>query len=207
MSEPTRKQQRILDFILKWKQSAGNSPTFQEIADHFRFRSLNSVTKHLRLLKQKGLLACDSGKARSLQITSPLAKLRSRIVDIPILGSIPAGMPESREQDVEGLVSVDTSSLGFPPTRNTFALRIKGNSMIGKHICDGDIVILEFGAEPRDGQVVAAYVDGQSTLKTFIVKNGKPYLRAENPNYRDIIPAQELTIQGVLKGLIRKTND
>jgi repressor LexA len=206
MSEPTRKQQRILDFILKWQQVEGVTPSFQEIADHFRFRSLNSVTKHLRLLKQKGLLASDSGKARSLQITSPLAKLRSRIVDIPILGSIPAGMPESREQDVEGLVSVDTSSLGFPPTRNTFALRIKGNSMIGKHICDGDIVILEFGAEPRDGQVVAAYVDGQSTLKTFIIKNGKPYLRAENPNYRDIVPAQELTIQGVLKGLIRKTD-
>jgi repressor LexA len=206
MSEPTRKQQRILDFILKWKQSGGNSPTFQEIADHFRFRSLNSVTKHLRLLRQKGFLESDSGKARSLRITSPLAKLRSRIVDIPIFGSIPAGMPESREQDVEGLTSVDTSSLGFIPTRNTFALRIRGNSMIGKHICDGDIVILEFGAEPRDGQVVAAYVDGQSTLKTFIVKNGKPYLRAENPNYRDIIPAQELTIQGVLKGLIRKTD-
>ncbi len=79
--------------------------------------------------------------------------------------------------------------------------------MIGKYICDGDIVVLEFGAEPRSGQVVAAFVDGQSTLKTFIVKNGKPYLRAENPKYPNIVPAEVLTIQGVFKGLIRKTND
>jgi repressor LexA len=206
MNELTAKQQKIVDFILKRQRTDGITPTQQEIADEFRYTSPNSVTQHLRLIRQKGHLKSDSGKARSLRITSPLTKLRSRVVDIPIFGSIPAGPPESREQEVEGLVSVDTSSLGFIPTRNIFALRIKGNSMIGKHICDGDIVILEFGAEPRDGQVVAAYVDGQSTLKTFVIKNGKPYLRAENPNYRDIIPAQKLTIQGVFKGLIRKTD-
>ena len=79
--------------------------------------------------------------------------------------------------------------------------------MIGRQICSGDIAIFEFGAEARNGQIVAAFVDGQSTLKTFIVKNGKPYLRAENPKYPNIIPAEELTIQGVFKGLIRKTND
>jgi repressor LexA len=206
MIELTKRQRQVLDFIQSVRRSTESSPTLREIATHFRFKSSRAAADHLVALKRKGFIESDSGKARSLRITSPLAKLRSRIVDIPILGSIPAGMPESREQDVEGLVSVDTSSLGFPPTRNTFALRIKGNSMIGKHICDGDIVILEFGAEPRDGQVVAAYVDGQSTLKTFIIKNGKPYLRAENPNYRDIIPAEVLTIQGVFKGLIRKTD-
>ena len=207
MNEPTRKQQRILDFILKWRQSAGNSPSFQEIADHFGFRSLNSVTKHLRLLRQKRLLDSASGKARSLRITSPLAKLRSRLADIPIFGSIPAGTPQTREQEAEGCTTVDVKSLGFTPTRNTFALRVSGDSMIGKHICSGDIAIFEFGADARNGQIVAAYVDGQSTLKTFIVKNGKPFLRAENPKYPNIIPAEELTIQGVFKGLIRKTND
>jgi repressor LexA len=76
--------------------------------------------------------------------------------------------------------------------------------MIGKNICDGDIVILEFGHEPRSGQIVAAYIDGASTLKTFLLKGGKPYLRAENPKYPDLIPAQELTIQGVFKALIRR---
>jgi repressor LexA len=207
MKAATRIQQRILDFILKRQDADGFTPTFQEIADHFNFRSLNSVTTHLRLLRQKGLLDASSGKARSLRVISLLDKLRSRIVDIPIYGSIPAGTPQDREQEAESCTTVDIKSIGFIPTRNTFALRVSGDSMIGKFICDGDIVILEFGAEPRNGQVVAAYVDGQCTLKTFIVKNGKPYLRAENPKYRDIIPAHELTIQGVLKGLIRKTND
>ena len=165
------------------------------------------MAQHLRLIRQKGHLKSDSGKARSLRITSPLAKLRSRLADIPIFGSIPAGTPQTREQEAEGCTTVDVKSLGFTPTRNTFALRVTGDSMIGKYICDGDIVILEFGAEPRNGQIVAAFVDGQSTLKTFIVKNGKPYLRAENPKYPNIIPAEKLTIQGVFKGLIRKTND
>jgi repressor LexA len=204
MSELTSKQQKIVDFILKRQRTDGITPTQQEIADEFGFSSPNSVTQHLRLIRQKGHLKSDSGKARSLRITSPLAKLRSRLADIPIFGTIPAGIPQTREQDAEGCTTVDVKSLGFAPTRNTFALRVTGDSMIGKYICDGDIVVLEFGAEPRNGQVVAAYVDGQSTLKTFIVKNGKPYLRAENPKYRDIIPAENLTIQGVLKGLIRK---
>lgn len=207
MKDLTPKQQRIVDFILKRQRADGITPTQREIGDEFGFTSPNSVTQHLRLIRQKGHLKSAAGKARSLRITSPLAKLRSRLADIPIFGSIPAGIPQTREQEAEGCTTVDVKSLGFAPTRNTFALRVTGDSMIGKYICDGDIVVLEFGAEPRNGQVVAAYVDGQSTLKTFIIKNAKPYLRAENPKYRDIIPAQDLTIQGVLKGLIRKTND
>jgi repressor LexA len=79
--------------------------------------------------------------------------------------------------------------------------------MIGRHILDGDVVVLEHGPDPRDGQIVAALVDGESTLKTFVVKNGKPWLRAENPKYPDLIPAQELMIQGVFKALIRKAKE
>lgn len=204
MSSPTRKQQKILDFVERWQRSVGTTPTFQEIADHFGFRSLNSVTEHVRLLRQKGFLLNEPGRARSLRVTSPLAKLRSRIVDIPLFGSIPAGFAADREQEAEGCVSVDVETIQFKPTRNTFALRVTGDSMIGKHICDGDIVVLEHGAEPRNGQVVAALIDGASTLKTFVTKNGKTYLRAENPKYPDLIPAHELMIQGVFKALIRR---
>jgi len=207
MSELTTRQQKIVDFIVKRQRTHGITPTRREISDEFGFTSPNSVTQHLRLIRQKGHLQSDSGKARSLRIISPLSKLRRETADIPLFGSIPAGAPQTHEQEANGCVSVDMGSIGFKPTRNTFALRVKGDSMIGKFICDGDIVILEFGAEPRHGQVVAAFVDGQSTLKTFLIKNGKPFLRAENPKYRDIIPAEELTIQGVLKGLIRKTDD
>jgi repressor LexA len=192
---------------LKYQQANGSMPSSQEIAAQFGFRSPNAVTGHLRLLRKKGVIASEPRKARSLRVTSPLARLRSRIVDIPFYGSIPAGMTQAREQDAEGCVSVDVESIGFKPSRNTFALRVTGDSMIGRHILDGDVVVLEHGPDPRNGQVVAALIDGASTLKTFVVKNGKPWLRAENPKYPDLIPAQELMIQGVFKALIRKAKE
>ena len=102
---------------------------------------------------------------------------------------------------------MDIESIGFKPTRNSFALRVTGDSMMGRHILAGDVVVLEHGPEPHNGQVVAALIDGESTLKTFVLKGGKPYLRAENPKYPDLIPAQELMIQGVLKALIRKASE
>lgn len=207
MTDLTRKQQQILDFIQKWQRTDGATPTFQEIADQFGFRSLNSVTEHVRLLRQKGALATEPGKARSLRVTAPLQKLRSRTVDIPLFGSIPAGLAERREQEAEGCVTVDIESIGYKPTKNAFALRVTGDSMIGRHILDGDFVILEHGPEPRNGQIVAALIDGESTLKSYVVKGGKPYLRAENPKYPNLIPAQELMIQGVLKALIRKARE
>src|SRR5271156_6509843 len=132
INELTAKQQKIVDFISKRQRVDGITPTQQEIAGEFGFTSPNSVTQHLRLIRQKGHLKSVSGKARSLQIIPPLAKLRSQLADIPIFGSIPAGTPQSREQDAEGCTTVDIKSLGFIPTRNTFALRVTGDSMIGK---------------------------------------------------------------------------
>lgn len=76
--------------------------------------------------------------------------------------------------------------------------------MIGKHIVNGDIVVCEHGREPRDGDVVAALIDNQSTLKTFVRKRRKPFLRAENPKYPDLVPAEELVIQGVVTTVIRQ---
>jgi repressor LexA len=207
MKALTRIQQQILDFIQKFQQTTGLMPSRKEIAEHFGFRSPNAVTGHLRLMRKKGIIASEPDKARSLRVTSPLLKLRSLVVDIPLFGSIPAGMPQSRDQEAEGCVSVDIESIGCKPTRNAFALRVTGDSMVGKHILDGDFVVMEHGPEPRNGQIVAALIDGASTLKTFLIKNGKPYLRAENPKYPDLMPAQELMIQGVFKALIRRAKE
>jgi repressor LexA len=79
--------------------------------------------------------------------------------------------------------------------------------MIGRHILDGDFVVMEHGPEPRSGQIVAALIDGASTLKTFVMTGGKPYLKAENAKYPDLMPAQELMIQGVFKALIRRAKE
>jgi repressor LexA len=204
MTGLTRAQRRVLDFIEAEVFAGRITPTLREIASRFGFRSHRAAACHLEALKRKGFIESDTGKARSLRVISPLAKLRSRRGDIPLFGSIPAGLPETREQEAEGCVSVDVESIGFKPTRNTFALRVSGDSMIGRHILDGDIVVLEHGPEPRHGDIVAALIDGESTLKTFLSKSGKLYLKAENPKYPDLIPAQELMIQGVFKALIRR---
>lgn len=207
MSELTKKQRRILDFIQSVQLAGDVAPTLREICAHFGFKSSKAAADHVAALKRKGFIAWEAGKARSLRVISPLAKLRRQIVDIPLFGSIPAGAPQTREQDAEGCVSVDIATIGYKPTRNAFALRVTGDSMIGQHILNGDFVVLEHGPEPRNGQIVAALIDGASTLKTFVIKGGKPFLKAENPKYPDLIPAQELMIQGVFKALIRRTKD
>jgi repressor LexA len=204
MNALTKQQRAIRDFIAAELAEGRPAPSHREIARHFGFASSYAAACHIRALHKKGELAAEPGKARSLRLASPLHQFRSRLAHIPLFGSIPAGLAQTREQDAEGCVSVDIETIGFKPTRNTFALRVTGDSMIGRHILDGDIVVLEHGPEPRNGDIVAALIDGDSTLKTFLKKNGKPYLKAENPKYPDLLPAEELMIQGVFKALIRK---
>jgi repressor LexA len=126
------------------------------------------------------------------------------VVSVPIYGSIPAGPPEDTTQEEEGCVLIDVETLGIKPTARTFGLKVRGDSMIGKSIVDADIAIIEHGVQPRSGDVVAALIDGQVTLKTFVMQRGKPYLRAENPRYPNLIPREELQIQGVMVALVRK---
>jgi repressor LexA len=123
---------------------------------------------------------------------------------VPIYGSIPAGLPQDSTQEEESCVLIDVDTLGIKPTTRTFGLKVRGDSMIGKCIREGDIAVIEHGVEPRPGDTVAALIDGQVTLKTFVTQRGKPYLRAENPRYPDLIPQEELQIQGVMIALVRK---
>jgi repressor LexA len=204
MPELTRQQRAIRDFIEREVAAGRPCPSQREIAGRFGFASKTAVVCHIRALVKKGALAIDAGKARSLRLMSPARAARPATVGIPLFGSIPAGFGREREQEAGECIPVTIESIGFKPTRNTFALRVSGDSMIGRHICDGDIVVLEHGPEPRPGQIVAALVDRKSTLKTFVVKNGKPFLKAENPKYPDLIPSEELMIQGVMCALIRR---
>ena len=204
MPELTRRQQQIADYIDRSQREGGGAPSYREIAAHFGFASPGSVVNHVRALRRKGVLPEETGQARSLRVQSPLAAFRKRVVDIPVYGVIPAGFPEDRRQEARGCVSIDIGTLGLRPTPRTFALEVRGDSMLGKCILDGDLVVLEHGLTPRNGDVVAALIDNESTLKTFLLNRGKPFLRAENPKYPDLIPAQELVIQGVMVALIRK---
>ena len=204
MAELTKRQRQIVDFIDRHRHNTGVAPSYKEIADQFGFRSPTTVADHLRLIRKKGALTSQPGQARSLHVISPFHALRKRVVDIPVYGSIPAGFADERKQEAKGCVSIDIETLGLKPTPRTFALEVRGDSMIGKHIMNGDLVVLEHGMTPRNGDVVAALIDNESTLKTFIMERNKPFLRAENPRYPKMIPASELVIQGVMVALIRK---
>jgi repressor LexA len=127
-----------------------------------------------------------------------------RITDIPIYGQIPAGMATLTEQTIEGHISLDTRSVNASKNGRTFALRVRGDSMIDAHILDGDIVILEDRKDVQNGDIVAALIDGETTLKRYVTEHGRPYLKAENPLYPNLVPARELRIQGVLVSLVRK---
>ena len=196
----TERQKSVLDFIQREQREKGFTPSTREIQSHFRFASQTSVMQYLAALERKGFLQRHAGKARAL--ITPVQKVR--IHDVPIYGQIPAGMSALTEQDVEGHVSLDTRSANVSKNHGTFALRVRGDSMIGAHILDGDVVILEQSKEVHNGDIVAALIDGETTLKRYVVDHGRPYLKAENSRYPNLIPARELKIQGVMVSLVRK---
>lgn len=175
-------------------------PSTREIQEHFGFASQTAAVSHLKALEKKGVITRLEGKARGLIFTDSLA--REPIVDIPIFGMIPAGFGEDTAPEPEGCLSVDTRSLGITRSAKTFALRVRGDSMINAHILDGDHVVIE-RKEPKDQDVVAALIDGETTLKRYVLNNRQPFLKAENPKFPDLIPARELVIQGVMVGLVR----
>ncbi len=207
MNELTQIQRRVFEFVRDKLASGDPAPTPREIAAKFGWSSKRAAECHIEALIRKGWLTSEPGKARSLRLADAAQTVRRAVFEVPVFGTIPAGFGSEREQEADECIPVTIDSIGFKPTRNTFALRVSGESMIGKHICDGDIVVLEHGPDPRPGQIVAALIDRKSTLKTFVLKNGKPFLKAENPKYPDLIPSDELMIQGVFRALIRKTKD
>ena len=196
----TDRQKGILEFIQSEQREKGITPSTREIQHHFGYASQTSVMQYLGALERKGFLDRHARKARAL--ITPVQKVR--ITDVPIYGQIPAGMATLTEQNVEGHVSLDTSSVNASKNGRTFALRVRGDSMIDAHILDGDIVILEDRKDVQNGDIVAALIDGETTLKRYVMEHGRPYLKAENPLFPNLVPARELRIQGVMISLVRK---
>src|SRR6202022_2014741 len=135
----TDRQRSILDFIQNEQREKGITPSTREIQKHFRFASQTSVMQYLAALERKGFLNRHARKARAL--ITPVQKVR--ITDIPIYGQIPAGMATLTDQTIEGHVSLDMRSANVSKGGKTFALRVRGDSMIDAHILDGDLVLLE----------------------------------------------------------------
>ncbi len=197
----TTRQQELLDYLRSYQRTQGVMPSTRDIQKHFGFSSQTAAMSHLRALEKKGVIQRHAHKARAVVFPEDLD--RAEIIDIPVFGTIPAGMSEAdMVQHAETCISVDVNTLGIPRTTKSFALKVRGDSMIGAHICSGDLVILEI-KEPRQRDIVAALIDGETTLKRYLLNDSQPYLKAENPEFPDLIPARELAIQGVMIAMIR----
>ena len=199
----TTRQQEIFDYLRTESRTTGLMPSTREIQHYFGFASQTAAMSHLRALEKKGTIQRVPGKARAVIFPEDLD--REEIRDIPVYGRIAAGYAEATAPEPEGFLSIDINSLGSTKKAETFALKVRGESMIDAHICDGDTVVLE-KREPRNKDVVAALIDGETTLKRFISEKGRTYLRAENPDFPDLVPTEELIIQGVMIALLRNSN-
>jgi repressor LexA len=196
----TSRQQELLEFLRDHQRSTGLMPSTREIQHHFGFASQTAAVSHLKALERKGIIKKLAGKARAVIFPEDLG--RSESLGVPVYGSIPAGMPSVADPAADGRMAVDAALLGLSRGARTFALKVRGDSMIGAHILPGDHAIFE-KREARDGDIVAALIDGETTLKRVVKRAGGFFLKAENPAYPELVPVRELVVQGVLVGLLR----
>lgn len=167
-------------------------PTYREMQDLFGFASKNAVAYAVYKWIKEGIVKMDENKLVPT----------SQFFGLPLLGSIKAGTPTSDEQYENETVSLDEYLVGNPGF--AYLLRVSGDSMIGEGIKPGDLVVLDKKREPKNGDIVAAYIDNQWTLKYFKKEGKQLLLEAANPKYRPLTPSQSLSIGGVVVSVIRK---
>ncbi len=223
----TKRQFEVLNFIKAFSDREGYSPSFDEIRKALKLRSLATVHKHVNTLERKGCLARDYNRSRSIEVISmqPRSEMKSRwaakeseaiapaqtaaaapatnwMVELPLLGRIAAGKP------IEAVPTDESISLAdFVGSKNVFVLKVRGDSMIDDHICDGDYVVVESVPEADNGETVVALVDNSdATLKRFYKeKNGKIRLQPSNPTMTPMIyEAHRVKIQGRVIGVLRR---
>jgi len=194
--ELTVAQRKVLHFLEDRRDRGEPPPTYREISEHFGYRSPKAASDHVAALEKKGYVTREKGSARGLRLVQ-------ETTGIPLLGRIAAGFPREALTSSGERLNLDPTSYGITDRSRAFALCVTGDSMIGRQIFEGDIVLLEHGAIPRDGDVVAALIDNESTLKTFVQEEGKVWLRAENPLYPELVPAIDLQVQGIVRAVIR----
>ena len=200
----TPRQTEILDFLHEFRHKEKIVPTYREIADNFGFKSTKAATDHVCALEKKGYLRRHSGRSRGIELLTSASLSAPKAIGVPILGDIPAGYPELRDEQRSGTLAVDPAMLGAVAHHRLFALQVKGDSMEERGIFEGDWVVADAEAPPREKDVVVALIDDKNTLKTLAKQKGHFFLKAESPNHHDWIPVNELVIQGVAKAILRR---
>lgn len=200
----TDRQAEVLAFVQARQRVEGMPPTLDEICTHFGFSSPNAAREHLRLIQNKGYLERAVGKPRAIRIARSASRRETDVVRVPLLGRIPAGEPCSAVEEVEEILPLPR---GRFRGERLFALRVRGESMIGAGILDGDVAVLDSHREPVNGSIAAVVLDEEATLKRLYRSKGGLRLVAENPAFVDRnIPRARLgsvRVAGVFVGLIR----
>jgi repressor LexA len=204
----TKRQKDFLDFLAGFLEKNGYCPSYEEIAEGMSLASLATVHKHILALETKHYLKRGFNQSRSLEIASKYYdeqrqhRQAAPSFEVPLLGRIAAGVP------VESLAGNDSISFAdFVGDPNTYALQVRGESMVEDHICDGDYVLVERAAEARDGDIVVALVNGmESTLKRFYRESdGRIRLQPANSAMKPIyVPGPSVAIQGKVLAVLRK---
>ena len=208
MREMTDRQREVLDFIRTFGERHGVPPTVREIGERFGFTA-RAAFDHLRALERKGMLERRvTGKraSRTLILPSHKGARRAEPAGIPVIGRIAAGAPITAVENHEDTLPLRPEWLGTGG-QDVFALRVRGESMIGAHIVDGDLVLVRKQETAGSGDIVAAMVDGEATVKRFGREGGAVVLRPEHPTMKPIViePGRgDFHILGKVVGIVRQ---
>ncbi len=200
MQPLTKRQREILDYLNEFIEQHGYAPSLEEIGRRFGLSSLATVHKHLTNLQDKGFIRRAWNRSRSVELVP--TRMGGRALDLPLLGYVAAGAP------IEAVVSNETVTVpeDLVGTRDTYALRVRGNSMIDEQIRDGDLVVVEDRQTAQNGEMVIALLEGaEVTLKKFYRENGHIRLQPANDAVAPIIVrADKVQVQGVVVGVMRR---
>lgn len=203
----TDRQQQVLDYIKKTVEVRGYPPSVREIGDAVGLSSPSSVHAQLNSLVQAGMIRKDPSKPRAIMITdeSPMAVRAGddrRTRDIPVLGRIAAGTPILAAEQVDEVMTLPTELVGEGPV---FLLEVKGDSMVDAGIHEGDLVAIHKQPDAKDGEIVAALIDGEeATVKRLQRKDGKVLLHSENSAYRPMVFTDGVELIGKVVSVLRR---
>ncbi|TSC78699.1 MAG: DNA polymerase V [Candidatus Peregrinibacteria bacterium Gr01-1014_25] len=198
----TPHQRTVLNYIGEFQHKRGYSPSLADLAIAFGVRSKNAIAKVVNVLSRDGYLEKDpKGRIKILHHEESHSSARLPIA-LPLFGPIAAGFAAPVEEQAEETVTLEDYLVG--DRSSTFLLRVKGDSMIGAGINEGDLVVVDRKRQPRLNAIVVGVLDGEFTLKRLRKDKGKFYLQAENPEYPDLHALEELKVAGVVIGLMRK---
>ncbi len=203
MPEPLSKiERRILNYLVDYLKENTYQPSIREIGKRFGIKSTKTVSEHLQALADKGHIERDASRSRGVKILG--MNLAPQVVSLPVYGKIAAGRPALQRDDVSDVFDLDRRLVA---SADAFFLKVKGDSMEGMGVRDGDLVIVEpvEEGEVQNGDVVAARIDGDSTVKRYFANGGKVVLEPANPNYAPILVHEhnDFTVLGRVTGLVR----